>query len=44
MQLYLGEQLQQKHEEAIIESTATRWSQPDLSERGGKRADLRGVR
>lgn len=33
MQLYLAEELQQKDEEAIIESTAIWWSQPDLSER-----------
>lgn len=39
MQLYLGKELQQKDEEAVIESTATRWSQPDLVERGRKRAD-----
>ena len=39
MQLSLGKELQQKDEEAVIESTATRWSQPDLVERGRKRAD-----
>ena len=39
MQLYLGKELQQMDEEAIIESTATRWSQPDLVERVRKTAD-----
>ena len=39
MQLYLGKELQQKDEEAVIESTATRWSQPDLVERVRKTVD-----
>lgn len=44
MQLYLAEELQQKDEEAIIESTAIWWSQPDLSEREEECRPLRGLR
>ena len=40
MQLYLGEQLQQKDEEAVVESTATGGSQPDLSERKSGREQI----
>lgn len=32
MLLYLCDELQEKDEEAIVESTATRWRQPDLAE------------
>lgn len=39
--LYLGEELQQQDEEAIIESRTTWWSQPHLPERGRKNADAR---
>lgn len=32
--LYLGKELKQENEEAVVEATAARWSQPDLLERG----------
>lgn len=36
--LHLGEEVKQEDEEAIIESTASWWGQPDLLERGRKNA------
>lgn len=38
MHPYLGNEVQQEDEEAVIESTATGWGQPDLLERGRKNA------
>lgn len=32
--LYLGKELKEENEEAVVEATAARWSQPDLLERG----------
>lgn len=38
--LYLGKELKQKNEEAIVEATAAWWSQPDLLERGKRNIDI----